>query len=142
VPARTASGLEFVISVQPNQLSVTLPRTAVAASLARRIVDRLGGKVDDALLADLRLLVSELVSNSVKYGDGDVGLKLSVRRDVVRAEIVDDGRGFEPVIQRSDPQQVGGRGLHLVERLAQRWGVFAGRTRVWFELAMPQSAPA
>jgi hypothetical protein len=56
----------------------------------------------------------------------------------VRAEIVDEGLGYVPVLaSRSD--RVGGRGLHLVERRARRRGVFEGSTHQWFELALPRA---
>src|SRR4051812_37008121 len=50
------------------ELSVELPRTAEAAFLARRALGELDGRIDARILPDVRLLVSELITNSVKYG--------------------------------------------------------------------------
>jgi anti-sigma regulatory factor (Ser/Thr protein kinase) len=83
------------------------------------------------------LLVSELVTNAVKYGAGDrVRLELSSRPEAFRAEVVDEGKGFTaPVRDASDLETPGGWGLHLVDALADRWGAYEGSTHVWFELA-------
>jgi anti-sigma regulatory factor (Ser/Thr protein kinase) len=54
----------------------------------------------------------------------------------VRVEVVDPGNGFSHVLREPDPMQTGGRGLYLVEVLADRWGIESEpSTRVWFELA-------
>jgi anti-sigma regulatory factor (Ser/Thr protein kinase) len=116
-------------------LSVDLPRTPQAPHLARRVLDALGDKVEPAVLPDMRLLVSELVSNSVKYGgDGPVRLEVVADDDCIRAEIIDQGAGFTPVERGGDLDRVGGWGLHLVERLTTSWGTYEGSTHVWFEI--------
>jgi anti-sigma regulatory factor (Ser/Thr protein kinase) len=116
-------------------LSVELPRTPEAASLARRALDDLGGSLDPARLPDVRLLVSELITNSVKYGgEGPVRLEVSAGPDRIRAEIVDQGVGFTPKARNGDLEKVGGWGLHLVEHLTNRWGTHEGSTHVWFEM--------
>ena len=121
------------------QLSVELPRTADAPSLARRALADLDGRLDPSVVPDVRLLVSELVTNSVKYGgDGPVRLEVSASGDRVRAEIIDRGAGFTPVKRGDDLDEVGGWGLHLVERLATEWGTHEGSARVWFEIEVPE----
>jgi anti-sigma regulatory factor (Ser/Thr protein kinase) len=85
----------------------------------------------------MRLLVTELVTNSVKHAATDsVELKVLVGRSVVWVEVLDEGPGFEPSPRSSDSRDEGGWGLFLVERLANRWGVAreGSATRVWFEL--------
>jgi hypothetical protein len=52
----------------------------------------------------------------------------------VRVEVVDQGAGFIPVARDRPVTEVGGWGLHLVETLADRWGVHEGSTHVWFEI--------
>jgi anti-sigma regulatory factor (Ser/Thr protein kinase) len=119
----------------PAQLTVELPRTHRAASLARDALKQLDGDVAPAVLPDVRLLVSELVTNSVKYGgDGPVRLEVSATDGRLRAEIVDQGAGFVPRARNRDLEDVGGWGLHLVEQLASRWGTHEGSTHVWFEI--------
>src|SRR5215217_4925565 len=105
------------------QLSVELPRNAEAPFLARRALSDLDGAVDPSVLPDLRLLVSELITNSVKYGgEGPVRLEVSASEERVRAEIIDEGAGFTPKKRDGDLDKVGGWGLHLVEELTTGWG--------------------
>jgi anti-sigma regulatory factor (Ser/Thr protein kinase) len=51
--------------------------------------------------------------------------------------VTDHGPGFEPAPARPGPDQVAGRGLFLVDALADRWGSADGGTRVWFEVDRP-----
>ena len=86
-------------------------------------------------MPDVKLLVSELVTNSVKYGGhGPVRLDVSTGPDKLRAEVIDQGKGFTPEKRSDDLHEVGGWGLPLVENLADRWGTFEGSTHVWFEI--------
>lgn len=110
-----------------------------AAAEARAALGLLQGRTDPDALDDVRLLVSELVTNSVRHAGSPSGSKVSLSVSatprVVRATVKDTGRGFEPA-PRSKPQtEAGGWGLHLVDRLANRWGVDrAGGMAVWFEI--------
>ena len=116
-------------------LSVELPRNPRAPFFARRALDELEGRLDPAVLPDVRLLVSELITNSVKYGgDGPVRLEVHASDQAVRAEIIDQGVGFTPVTRDDDLDRVGGWGLHLTEQLTSRWGTYEGSTHVWFEI--------
>jgi anti-sigma regulatory factor (Ser/Thr protein kinase) len=116
-------------------LSVELPRTEQAPFLARRALDDLDGRLDPAVLPDARLLVSELITNSVKYGgEGPVRLEVRATPESLRAEIIDQGVGFTPVTRDDDLDRVGGWGLHLTEQLTSRWGTYEGSTHVWFEI--------
>jgi anti-sigma regulatory factor (Ser/Thr protein kinase) len=116
-------------------LTVELPRSPEAPSLARQAVEDLNGTLDPARLPDVRLLVSELITNSVKYGaEGPVRLHVSAGPERIRAEIVDQGTGFTPRVRDDDLDKVGGWGLHLVEHLTDRWGTHEGSPHVWFEM--------
>ncbi len=111
-----------------------LPRDERAPGAARRALDGVLPALDEEAAADARLLISELVTNSVQHGAGDRVIVLidAERPDSLRCEVIDDGHGFVP---RARPDQpVGGWGLDLVERLAGNWGVREGSTHVWFEL--------
>jgi anti-sigma regulatory factor (Ser/Thr protein kinase) len=120
-------------------ISLRLRGGPEAAARARHALSRLRGDIDPPLMETLRLLVTELVSNSVRHAHSDtVALKIVVGRSAVITEVTDEGPGFEP----GPPEPAAGHnsesgwGLFLVERLANRWGVVqdAGTTRVWFEL--------
>jgi anti-sigma regulatory factor (Ser/Thr protein kinase) len=119
-------------------ISVELEPGASAASEARTALSALDGMLDAGALDDIRLLVSELVTNSVRHsGAAGATVRLDVTSfgDTVRVEVSDGGRGFEPRARDKAQDEVGGWGLHLVDNLAARWGVQTGRrTRVWFEL--------
>jgi anti-sigma regulatory factor (Ser/Thr protein kinase) len=123
------------ISAKTANLSVELPRTPEAALMARRALDQLDGAVAPDVLPDVRLLVSELITNSVKYGgEGPVRLEVQASGKSVRAEIIDQGVGFTPKVRDADLDRVGGWGLHLTEHLTSRWGTYEGSTHVWFEI--------
>ena len=116
--------------------AIDIPRDHHAPAAARRAVERLEGTVDDGLIPEVKLLVSELVTNSVKYGgDGSITLKVDAEPPrKVRAEVIDQGVGFVPVVRDRPATEVGGWGLHLVQTLSNRWGVHEGSTHVWFEI--------
>jgi anti-sigma regulatory factor (Ser/Thr protein kinase) len=116
--------------------AIDIPRDARAPATARRAVERLEGTVDDDLIPEIKLLVSELITNSVKYGgEGAVTLKVDAAPPrKVRAEVIDQGIGFVPVARNRPATEVGGWGLHLVQTLSNRWGVHEGSTHVWFEI--------
>ncbi len=117
-------------------LDVDLHRDAKAPARARRAVERVGDAIDPDLQPDVLLLVSELVTNSVKYGDdGDLKLQIEARGPrKLRVEVIDQGGGFVPQARDRPVGEPGGWGLHLVESLADRWGVYEGSTHVWFEI--------
>ena len=109
-----------------------------APALARDAIRTLEGQVPADLVGDATLLVSELVTNGVKYGgEGRIRLEIEAAPKRLRAEIVDQGSGFEPATRedrRLEPSDEGGWGLHLVGTLADDWGVHEGSTHVWFEI--------
>jgi PAS domain S-box-containing protein len=116
-----------------------------APSLAREAVGELSGALRPESIEELKLLTTELVTNSCLHVDGDepIALELEVVGDIVRVVVTDGGSGFEPRVQESDLFSESGRGLFIVDALADRWGVDAGeRTRVWAELDLPTPQPA
>jgi anti-sigma regulatory factor (Ser/Thr protein kinase) len=134
-------------AVVPSDLTgpfeVTLPSAPGAPAAARVAVSAwMAGHVSETMLADVQLLVVELVTNSVRHADAPADAVVSVRArasvGVVRLEVEDDGRTGSIARRAPDLQNGGGFGLNVVERLSARWGVNrdAG-TRVWAELAFP-----
>ena len=118
-------------------ISLRLRGGPEAAARARRALSKLRADIDPPLMETLRLLVTELVANSVRHAHADtVVLKILVGRSVVLTEVTDEGPGFDPADTGSPGTDESGWGLFLVERLAERWGVNqqGGATRVWFEL--------
>jgi anti-sigma regulatory factor (Ser/Thr protein kinase) len=116
-------------------LSLRLPGSPDACAQARRALGGLRGDIDAPLMETLRLLVTELVTNSVRHARTDtVMLKVLVGRGAVWTEVADRGSGFDP--PGVGERDRAGWGLFLVERLANRWGVSqdGDGTKVWFEL--------
>ncbi|MGH2690805.1 MAG: ATP-binding protein, partial [Actinomycetota bacterium] len=102
---------------------------------ARDLVSSLGPRVPEPVLLDAVLLVSELVTNSCRYGGGGpIRLKVLLSGDRLRVEVTDPGGG-DTTPALTEPPSPGAWGLRLVDRVADRWGAEAGRpTLVWFEL--------
>jgi anti-sigma regulatory factor (Ser/Thr protein kinase) len=120
-----------------NGINIRLDRGPDAAARARRGLSRLRADLDAPLVETLRLLVTELVTNSVRHTGGDaVLLEVRVDNSAVRTEVTDAGPGFEPASTGALASDHTGWGLFLVERLAERWGVSrdGNGTKVWFEL--------
>ena len=121
------------------------------ASAAARIVvaDALRGRVAASVLADVQLVMSELVTNSVRHSAASAGgvvVRVQLTGTMVRLEVEDLGRGGVIAPRSPDLNGGGGFGLNLVQALSERWGierVLAGGTRVWAQLPRaPLTAPA
>jgi anti-sigma regulatory factor (Ser/Thr protein kinase) len=122
-----------------NCIEVEFEAGPTAAISARSALQALDGRVDDELLADVRLLVSELVTNSVRHSGLQhhdvVRMQVQVSESTLRVEVADRGQGFEPQPRDADRSRPGGWGLYLVDHLADRWGVARDHlNRVWFEM--------
>lgn len=124
-----------------RKLELYLPASEAAIRRARSFVDRLEALDAHAdVRFAVRLLVSELFTNAVKYGsrraDARVRLLVAVDDTHVRGEIGDSGRGFaEGRPSMPDVDAESGRGLAFLDALADRWGVVHnGESCVWFEL--------
>ena len=120
-------------------LTARLPADLGAPRQARHMLAVLAEEVDTGLLEDVRLLVNELVTNSVKHAglaDGQwIGLSVQTAITRLRVEVSDAGRGFEPDGHAAASDGASGWGLLLVERMSDRWGVKQNDlTRVWFEI--------
>ncbi|MER5635846.1 SpoIIE family protein phosphatase [Kitasatospora sp. NPDC002227] len=115
----------------------TLPAEPTAVSRARRLVrGTLTEWGVEELTDTAELLVSELVTNSVRYASAPIGVRLTLG-DTLLVEI-SDPLPDPPRERHAAEADEGGRGLELVRRLALRWGTRAegmGKV-VWFELTL------
>jgi anti-sigma regulatory factor (Ser/Thr protein kinase) len=126
---------------KPHARAAARARAALDASL-----DLFSEVLDQQRLDDLRLLTSELVSNSVRHGGRSqarpIRVRVSVTEVAVRVAVVDSGPGFDITPKPIRADDDGGWGLFLLDRLADRWGMDEnGTTTVWFELDRSSPAP-
>jgi anti-sigma regulatory factor (Ser/Thr protein kinase) len=120
-----------------DAMALSLDGGLDAAAQARNALSRLRGDLDPPLVETMRLLVTELIANSVKHAKTSaVALNVVVGRGAVLVEVRDEGPGFEPANRTEGQDKASGWGLFLVDRLSDRWGVAHehASTRVWFEL--------
>jgi anti-sigma regulatory factor (Ser/Thr protein kinase) len=121
-------------------LELRLTSGPQAASAARIALHDLAEVLGPGLLSEVRLMVSELVTNSIRHARGgrlgEIALRASVDEERLAVEVADGGPGFEPARGPLSGSAAGGWGLFIVQTLADRWGVGREGTRasVWFEI--------
>ena len=125
-----------------DQMSFELAGGPYAVTASRLALAGLEERLDPNVLFDIRLLVSELVTNCVKHArvgpEESIMLTVEIRDEDVRVSVVDEGPGFEQPekpLSEAAAEAGSGWGLFLVDQLASSWGVErqSGAT-VWFEL--------
>jgi anti-sigma regulatory factor (Ser/Thr protein kinase) len=122
-----------------TNIKVEFESGPAAAAWARHALLPLDDRVEPVVMEDVRLLVSELVTNSVRHAgttEGDhVELDVRLKGDTLLVQVGDAGDGFDPRPRQAEMTKAGGWGLYLVEKLSDRWGVARNHlTRVWFEI--------
>jgi serine/threonine-protein kinase RsbW len=122
----------------PN-LDLRLEPDVEAARKAREALAQLEDELEEHVLQDVHLLVTELVTNSVRHADAErdepVRLEVEVTGERVFVAVEDGGNGFSPAPRSEHSPHDSGWGLHLVEQVSSRWGVNGETcTRVWLEL--------
>jgi two-component sensor histidine kinase len=118
-------------------LALALESEPEAATRARRAIDdRFARALPTPLVIDLMTVISELVNNAVVHGTGTpvkVRVKAARGGRGVSGEVEADGVGR--IAMRDMDGIGGGFGLHIVDALVGRWGVYEGSTHVWFEMS-------
>lgn len=134
--------VSFSAVTDVHDLSLRLPATVESARAARHAVDKLRFDQHAEALFNLRLLITEVVGNSVRHAGlssaDTIILDIQIRPDQIRAQVTDRGPGFTRPVFDEPPSGTGGRGLYLVDALADRWGteptLHEDGWLVWFEL--------
>lgn len=112
----------------------TLPADAGAAGRARKLAAaQLAAWGIEELSDTTELIVSELVTNAVRHGEGQVGLRL-IRDRMLICEVTDES-DTAPRLRRARDDDEGGRGLFITEQLTRRWGARPNRRgkTIWTE---------
>ena len=120
-----AQAAELTTQLEENGAKVAALGEKLNAAQLR--LDESQAKIDDS---QARIAASEAHI-------GELRLQIEAASNRIRAEIVDQGSGFEPLTRGERDMTLtdeGGWGLHLVDSLADDWGVHAGSTHVWFEI--------
>lgn len=115
-----------------------LPSAPASVGGARRFVGAALEQLDALSLSEVAaLLTSELVTNAVVHAAGSIRIRVSVAADLVRIAVADES-SMMPAPRLAGDGAVTGRGLALVEQLAERWGSdpHEGGKEVWFELRL------
>jgi anti-sigma regulatory factor (Ser/Thr protein kinase) len=115
-----------------TDVTTILPRSAGSVAAARRLVDDHAGDLTRRRREDVGLMVSELATNALRHGQGNVTIRIVVDLDSLTVEVSDEGYGVVAIAPA--PGAAGGWGLRIVDELADGWGASVGSTRVWFRV--------
>lgn len=127
-------------------MSVRLPihvgSVGVARALLRKTLSDVGTRAtraapDSALADDAALMLSELVINAVRHSHSLLWLDIHITGHTLHVAVADDTPDL-PVLRHPDTDATHGRGIQIVDTLADRWGATRSRDRktVWFELTL------
>jgi DNA-binding NarL/FixJ family response regulator len=135
--------METVRPPVTDEAEIELPLALTSPAEARRFVTRTAAEwtLDQELLDDALLVVSELAANGVTHGRSALRLKVSLKPAALRIEVMDHGSGT-PEPQPPTQTEEHGRGLHMVGVLTSAWGMESLDTTgklVWAEL--PRRVP-
>ncbi len=122
----------------------TFPADPASVPAARRFVLGAVGRLPREIGESLALMVSELATNAILHGQTDFEIDVELAEESLLVAVTDGGRG-SPEVQRPAVTEMHGRGLMIVQSLADDWGVTAasggaGKT-VWFRLRLQPTAP-
>jgi signal transduction histidine kinase len=123
---------------KPEEFRLALSPDTEAGWRARQALrQRFADVLPPRTLIDLIAVVTELVNNSVAHGpQRPITVALAVESEMVRGEITDQGNPATVSQQGKVAARKGNLGLHVVDELTSRWGVYEGSTHVWFELSL------
>jgi len=128
---------------QTQTVSFGVSGGAEAPRHARTVMSSHLRHIDPGVASDAELIVSELVTNSVRHAavgpDRRVTVHLVLLHDHLRITVTDPGGDLQPRLLSKSPDGLGGHGLRLVEMLSTTWGVgrdAVGATQVWCDLVL------
>ena len=132
-PVRTDESSDKAMAVLARETR----SASVARSWLRGFLDEAG--MPEPVQADAALVISELVTNALRHGLGEIVARATIGGDGHVDVSVTDAGAEQPVLQAVDPERVGGVGLHVVAQVSDEWGVaqFPGGKTVWAKIAIP-----
>ena len=127
LPVQFTGRREFSLQAHP----------ASVAEARQRMSELAEPLLEEDRLADLHLVLSEVVGNAVRHGSDTEPITLAItpKSDYLCVQVTDSGTGLAPTPRATVPDENGGWGFFLIEYLTRRWGMTREkqRTRVWFE---------
>jgi serine/threonine-protein kinase RsbW len=116
------------------------PNTPSSVTQARRFVQEHLAGTPQAVADTVAVMTSELATNSIRHAESEFEVNVDRSNREIRVEVTDEGSGT-PTVLSPDPTQPSGRGLFIVDKLADDWGVTSARDcstkTVWFRVALP-----
>jgi anti-sigma regulatory factor (Ser/Thr protein kinase) len=122
-----------------------VPEPQSVPEARERVIELAEPYVAPARIADLRLVISEVITNAVRHGgEGEMLVAVTPKQGYLCVQVTDTGDGFAPRPRAFEADENGGFGLFLIERLTRRWGLTREnrKTRVWFEFDFDAEAAA
>lgn len=117
-------GADAVRELPDGSVELTLPADNSSVPVARGYVSARWSELDDDVLGDVALIVTELVTNAVRHGAPDICLRLRAAPFAIDVAVLDHGPGWPRRRPAAEVEGTGsGRGLTIVDRLAAAWGV-------------------
>jgi diguanylate cyclase (GGDEF)-like protein/PAS domain S-box-containing protein len=134
---RRWEGAQPPVHVEEASARLALAPDFDAPAAARRAVLGLSNGYDEDFLADAALLVTEVVTNAVRYGGGgEIRVELWASEGALDVTVFDGGAGFTPRQRLSEDPAPGGMGLGILDTVSARWGSsIEPPGAVWFQLA-------
>ncbi|MFD5117235.1 ATP-binding protein [Streptomyces sp. NPDC058391] len=130
---KTLTSRAFEVAMAPDPARVAQMRRSTLAHM------RLWA-VPGPLAEDVRLVVSELVTNAIEHGQGTVRLRVRHTGSQLRIEVTDDNPAPAQLCAAED-DDVCGRGLFLVAVLSWNWGVSNNGKTTWATFRVPEGRP-
>jgi anti-sigma regulatory factor (Ser/Thr protein kinase) len=122
--------------------AVSLPADARSVAAARRLLRTALDGHRSAAVEDALLMISELVTNAVRHAQDVVLVLVTIHHDTLRVDVSDNNPTM-PVAPEPEHHATRGRGLRIVQALADRWGIAPtadGKT-IWFEIDVGEPNP-
>lgn len=125
--------------------SRSFPAVPESTRAARQFVLQAAGDVPPALQDAIAVMIAELAMNAVQHAGTEFEVTIDRAGAIMRVEVTDSGGGRPAVHPMPPPQSLRGRGLPIVDSLAQAWGVIPsprgpGKS-IWFQISMPPVTP-